>query len=101
MGIVLDFGGTQIERLCIGGRSSSRERIVGYLYPVRQDRRVEIDVAARTVAFGLDLLHDQRADLDGASSFWPGLAGVRRRIARIGDRHHHGPTLRLLRDPVG
>ena len=78
--IILGFRRAPIERLRISGRSSRGERIVGYLYAVRQDGRIEIDVAARTVGLGLDLLHDERAGIDRSAAFRPRLAWVRGRI---------------------
>jgi hypothetical protein len=49
----------------------------------------------------LNLLHYERADLDGAAVSRPGLARVRCRIARISDGQHHGPAQWPAEDPFG
>src|SRR5262249_19632297 len=70
-------------------------------YARRQDGRIEVDIPARTVPLGLDLLNPERADVDGAAVSGPGLARVRDGIARIGDGHDHGPALWPAADPFG
>jgi hypothetical protein len=99
-GIILGLRRAQVIRPRISGRPCGRERIVRHLHAGRQDDRIEVDVAARSIPLGLDLLRDERADLDGAAVFWPGLAGVRGGVARVGDRHYHGPALRRAGDAL-
>src|ERR1700738_1862714 len=65
-----------------------------------EDGRIEVDVAARAIPLGLDLLRDKRADLDGAAVGRPGLARVGGRVARISDRHHQSPALRRAGDTL-
>ena len=70
----LQFEGNPWPPPCAGRRTSYRrptarqgQRVVRYRDAGRQDGRIEVDVATRPVLLGLDLLHDQRADLDGAA----------------------------------
>src|SRR5262249_1002181 len=77
------------------------ERVVGGLHAGRQDRRIEIDVATRAVPLGLDLLHRQRANLEGAAVFRPGFAWVGGGGGPLGDGPPHGPALWAAADPPG
>ena len=98
--IVFQFRRTQVIGPRVSGGSRRREWIVRHVDAIGQDRRVEIDLAARPIPFALNPLHDERTDLDGAPSGRPGRAWVCCGIARIGYRHHHCPTLGGLGDAL-
>src|ERR1700733_15229992 len=97
--VILGLRRAAIERHRIGGRSSRRGRIIGYLYAGGQDGRIEVDVATRTVCLGLYPLNDERAGIHRFAAFGPSLAWVRSRVSGIGDGQYHGPTLRRAANP--
>ena len=50
---------------------------------------------------GLDLLHDERPNIDRAAVLRPSLSGICGLVTRIGDGHLHGPPRRPAANPLG
>ena len=68
----------------IGGRSRTKQRIVGRFYPGGQHQRIEIDITTVARRFGLDVVDRQGADILMLANARPWRCGIVRRIAKAG-----------------
>ena len=95
----LGFSGAAFERPGVDRRPRAGERIVRRAETVRQDHRVEVDVASVAGSFGEHRVDGDGSGVDGAPLRGPRQRGVVGRVAWLGDREQQPPAHRSVCDP--